>query len=228
MLTQFIPMAITKVDDVEACVGALAQNGAWVRPEPVFLADVVAQDTPYGYFQWTTAELENSIAKDPRPEDRNLIRDGVNAPRAAEVLPADSRLDFLRAHLDSSVEEAFSGERSLGLIKASVHRVYAKPSTAGRLFFRTEFSDPAGKTYDWIIPEINFVKLVTPFLANGGIRPDFCAPLLSVFQSVQTFFTLGLTKPNNRFPGRFRGCHPLVVGIHSVPDYRDLSGRGVH
>jgi len=221
-------MAITKVDEVEACVGALSEDGFWVRPEPVFLSDVMAPDSPYSYFRWTKAELENSIAKDPRPEDRSITRNGTNAPCAEQTLPLNSRLDFLRTHLDSSVEKAFSGERSLGLTKVLVHRIYAKPSTAGRLFLRSEFSDSTGKTYDWIIPEIDFVKFASPFVINGGLQPDFCETLQKMFRQIETYFTLALTKPNNRFPGRFRGCHPLIVGIHSVPNYRDSAARGTH
>lgn len=221
-------MAITKVDEVEACVGALAEDGSWVRPEPIFLTEVLAQNAPYSYFQWMMAQLEKSITEDPRPEDRNLVREDASGLWLGELLPTNSRSEFLHSHLDASVEDAFSGERSLGLIKASIHRLYAKPSTSGRLFLRSEFSDASGKTYDWIIPEIRFVKCITPFLVNAQIQPEICADLLRIFQSVETFFTLGLTKPNHRFPGRFRGCHPLVVGIHSIPAYFDFLVRGAH
>ncbi len=212
---RFVPMGISKVSDVEACVGAISEDGTWVRPEVPTLAEVKASDSPFVYFQWANAELGESLAQDPRPEDQHMVR------RAERETPMAQgyRLEFIRTHLDPGAEEAFSGLRSLGLIKANVHRFYMKLSTAGRRFLRVEFTDAKGDTYDWIVSEVKFPEQITPYLQDGEISPEFAKRLADFFQSAEVYFTIALTKPNNRFPGKFRGCHPVVIGIHTAPDY---------
>jgi len=226
MIVRFLPLAITNATEKEACVGAIADDGSWLRPEPVFVHDVAAFDTPYIYFHWISANLSPSVASDRRPEDRNLREDGSRPELLYSIAPRE-RLPFLEQHLDPSVECAFAGNRSLGLVRVSVRKVYAKLSTGGRLFLRTEFTDQSGTSYDWIIPEVTFNKIVQPYLFIEEIAPEFCSSLLDTLQHAATFFAVGLTKPNFRFPGRFRGCHPLVVGIHSEPAY-DTFLRGVN
>jgi hypothetical protein len=63
---------------------------------------------------------------------------------------------------------------------------------------------------------------------GDALSQRFAAHMVALFARVDTFLALGLTKPNHRFPGRFRGCHPLVVGIHTVPDYRVFLAEAVH
>ncbi|HEX7288906.1 MAG TPA: hypothetical protein VF532_22165 [Candidatus Angelobacter sp.] len=212
---RFVPLGISKVSEVEACVGAISEDGAWVRPETPTLAEVKASDSPFVYFQWANAELGESLAGDPRPEDHHMVR------RAQPEFPIgeEARVEFIRSHLDASAESAFAGLRSLGLIKVKVHRIYMKQSTGGRVFHRIEFTDGKGDTYDWIISEVRFPEEIAPYLVNGEITPEFGERLTAIFQSAEVYFTIALTKPNNRFPGKFRGCHPVVIGIHTVPDY---------
>jgi hypothetical protein len=214
--TRFITMGISKVSEHEACVGALRPDGTWVRPESPTLSDVKAANSAFVYFRWASAALGESIENNPRPEDHHIL----HAPFGEEKLPEAARLEFLRKHQDPGAEAAFAGERSLGLIKATVQRVYHKQSTGGRRFLRAEFTDGTGELYDWIITEVRFPEEISAYLVDGQISPEFGEKLYSIFSSAETYFTIALTKPNNRFPGKFRGCHPVIIGIHTVPDYK--------
>ena len=222
--SRFVTMGISKVSEHEACGGALRPDGTWVRPETPTIVDVKAENSPFVYFRWARAVLGKSIENNPRPEDHHMLQ----PPFGEEKLSDAAQLSFLRKHQDRCAEAAFAGERSLGLIKATVQRVYHKQSTGGRSFLRVEFTDAAGESYDWIITEVRFPEEITPYLVNGEITPDFGQRLHTIFNSTETYFTIALTKPNNRFPGKFRGCHPVIIGIHTVPEYKpQLSASSV-
>ncbi|HLJ27748.1 MAG TPA: hypothetical protein VKY85_13640 [Candidatus Angelobacter sp.] len=224
-VVRFVPMGISKVSDVEACVGAIAEDGSWVRPETPTLAEVKASDSPFVYFQWANAELVESLARDPRPEDHHMVQ----RAQCEDWLAEEERFEFIRTHLDASAEDAFAGLRSLGLIQVAVRRFYMKQSTGGRVFLRVEFTDGRGDTYDWIISEVGFPEKIAPYLVNGDITPEFAKKLADIFQAAEVYFAIALTKPNNRFPGKFRGCHPVVIGIHTMPDYAaQLRGENPH
>ncbi|MGZ4828002.1 MAG: hypothetical protein ACXV5J_00085 [Candidatus Angelobacter sp.] len=212
---RFVPLGISKVSELEACVGAIAEDGSWVRPEVPTLAEVKASDSPFMYFQWANAELSESLARDPRPEDHHMVR----RAQPESSITDEERTALILAHLDASAEDAFAGLRSLGLIRVKVHRFYMKRSTGGRLFLRVEFTDGRGDTYDWIVSEVRFPEEIAPHLVNGEISETFGQQLADFFRSADVYFTIALTKPNNRFPGKFRGCHPVVIGIHTFPDY---------
>lgn len=220
-LSRFLPLAITRADGRYACIGAVGEDGRWLRPEPIYLEDVEGEDGNYRYFYWTAAHLKASTAEEMRPEDRDLSRIEAE-PQLLSALPETERLPFLVKHADADVDAAFAGQRSLGLIEVCVKRFYVKRATGGRSFIRGEFSDAAGEVYDWIIPEIDFGRVVSPYIDNGMLRQAFAEHLVEAFGRARTFFTVGLTKPNFRFPGKFRDCHPLIVGIHSEPNYIQL------
>jgi hypothetical protein len=212
---RFVPLGISKVSELEACVGAVAEDGSWVRPETPTLAEVKASDSPFVYFQWANAELSESLARDPRPEDHHMVR---RAERES-FISEEARTELIRANLDPGVEDALAGLRSLGLVKVNVHLFCMKQSTGGRTFLRVEFTDERNETYDWIVSEVRFPEEIAPYLVNGDITPEFGQRLQDIFQSADVYFAIALTKPNNRFPGKFRGCHPVVIGIHTIPEY---------
>ncbi|MET0622393.1 MAG: hypothetical protein ABW250_05385 [Pyrinomonadaceae bacterium] len=218
---KLLPLAITRAEGRYGCIGAVGEDGGWLRPEPIYVEDVESPDGSYRYFHWTEAHLTASSADDARPEDRDLCEEAA-APRLLSAVPEEARLPFLAGHADEDVASAFAGGRSLGLVEVGVKNFYVKRATGGRSFVRGEFSDRTGEVYDWIIPEIAFGRVVRPHVDEGVLEPAFVERLLLTFGRARTFFTVGLTKPNFRFPGKFRDCHPLVVGIHSGPDYVGL------
>ena len=224
--SRFLPLAITRADGRYACIGAVGEDDQWVRPEPIYLEDVESPESSYRYFYWTAAHLKPSTAEEMRPEDRDLSR-ADSEPQLLSAVPQTERLPFLVKHADADVSAAFAGERSLGLVEVCVKGFYVKRATGGRSFVRGAFSDAAGELYDWIIPEIDFGRVVSPYITDGMLSPAFAGRLLEIFGCVRAFFTVGLTKPNFRFPGKFRDCHPLIVGIHSDPDYRQLLENSV-
>ncbi|MEU8588291.1 hypothetical protein AB0C59_15025 [Streptomyces sp. NPDC048664] len=200
MTETFLPLAVTLDTDGGACVAGLDADGRWIRPEPV-TADEVGPEGPYAFFRPVRLGLGPSTEPDARPEDR-AVR---TPPRpAGEALGAAARARLLRDSADAGVEAAFAGERSAGLVAVQVRRLYGRPSTGGRSFLRMEFTDASGAEHDWIVRDR---RLVRRFPApHQDPPPDLAGPC---------FLSIGLTKPNGRFPGRFRGCHPLVVGVLS-------------
>lgn len=223
---RLLPLAITRVDEEEACVGAVTATGEWVRPEPVHTAEVADPATaPFRYWHWTRARLAPPVVADPRPEDRAL----AGPPRLDErsTVPAGERPALLGKHCDASVEAVFEGaRRSLALVRAEIEDLYVRRATGGRTFLRCGFRDPTGAAYDWIVPDIGFGALVWPHVTRQRIDPPVRARLLGALTRSEVYLTLGLTRPNNRFPGRFGGCHPLVVGVHSTdPALRPAAER---
>jgi len=214
---RLLPLAITRVDAHCGCVGAITDDGAWVRPEPVMIGDVVAGDSPYRYARWTDALLAPSKAANPRPEDRALIA-ADRSPAPGPRLPRTEWLPFMVRYLDADVASAFAGQRSLGLVEIAARRLYVGCSTAGRRFVRVEFSDAAGAIYDWIVPDLRFTAGFWALIQSGTSEDDTSSRLLARLTAERTFFAIGLTTPNDRFPGKFRGCHPLVVGVHCAAD----------
>ncbi|WP_030241107.1 hypothetical protein [Streptomyces sp. NRRL S-350] len=200
MTDTLVPLAVTLDADGGACVAGLDADGRWIRPEPV-TAGEVGPDGPYAFFRPVRIGLGPSTEADARPEDRTVLE----APRpAGQALDAAARERLLNETADATVAEAFAGERSAGLVLATVRRIYGRRSTGGRSFLRVEFTDASGAEYDWIVRDWRLVRRF-PAPVEGPL-PGSAGPC---------FLSIGLTKPNGRFPGRFRGCHPLVVGVHS-------------
>jgi len=215
--TALLPMAITQAGDDEACVGALAPDGRWIRPEVIGLDQVRDRaSSPWRYGRWTSVKLGDPVVEDPRPEDRALL--GPPIPAAAD----GDRWSWAAGLTDTDVATAFADGRSLGLIAADLHRVYLRRATRGRVFARFEFSDASGERFDWIVPEIETAaRLIGAADDRGALPAEYAEQVLRGFtEHGPLLLTLGLTRPNNRFPGRFGGCHPLVVGVHPAPRNR--------
>lgn len=212
MPVDLLPMAVTQASDSHACVGALTADGQWVRPEPITLDQVRDRTTSrWRYGRWTRVTLGPARVAEPRPEDRALHDD----PRPAERWTAGQCREWTSSFVDGSVHEALAGERTLGMVYVELHRVYAKQATGGRVFLRFVFNDRTGEIFDWIVPDIDTAEPLLATTENGTL-PTAVAQraLASLREHGPLLLTLGLTRPNNRFPGRFRGCHPLVVGVH--------------
>lgn len=221
--TRFLPLAITRSGLDHACVGAISDAGRWVRPQPIALTQVSGPHASFAYEVWHEAALVPAQAHDRRPEDHDLVSANI---QQHDTLSRDARLALLRRVCDADVSAAISGERSLGLVRARVQQVCVRRATGGRRFLRMAFEDQARESYDWIVPELRFADAAAPHFHGDDLDSAWAGRLVDVLCSVETYLTVGLTKPNHRFPGKFRGCHPLVVGVHSEPDYRAVLERG--
>jgi hypothetical protein len=209
-----LPMAITRADETHACVGALTAEGTWVRPEPVTLDDVAGSTSAWRYRHWTRAVLAPPVVDDPRPEDRALKGEA----ELAGPWSASRCREFADRYVDATVSEALSGYRSLGMVYARLHRVYVRRATRGREFVRFVFSDATGEEFDWIVPDIAASIPLRAQVRDGQLPGPVAERTREVLQQHgPLLLALGLTRPNNRFPGKFRGCHPLVVGVHPAP-----------
>jgi hypothetical protein len=213
--SRFVPIAITIAEDGYGCVAGVDEARQWIRPEPILAAEISAPDTPYHHFTWTEAEVGPPTVADPRPEDRSLSGRPVPIAR----LDPKERADLIRRILDPDVDRCFSGERTLGLVRARIERIYVWSWVAEQRFIRAVFHDASGARHDWIAPDFRLGSAC----AEGGSP---AIPLESRVDRVsralvasETFLAVSLTRPQVRFPGKVRGCHPLVVGVHSEPDY---------
>lgn len=217
----FTPLAITRAEGC-GCVGAISADGRFVRPHPVSLADVDPVRGIYRYGVWYRAQLQPSAAADARPEDRDLTSDVQVLGEA----PGASLWSWLTRVESPSVMQALAAGRSLGVVRARVERAYVTASVRGRRHLRLSFCDATSARYDWIIPEVIFCDLAWPHAQGTELELGWSRRLVDLLSTTETYLTLGLTKPNQRFPGKFGGCHPLVVGLHARLPYAGLLAAG--
>lgn len=205
------PLAITRVDEQSGCVAGLTEQGLWIRPQPVSLNALVKPPYQFCYEKIVTLTLNKKNNDNTRTEDYTLI-DIAATNQQKTKFNSVIKQALIERFLDLNVTTAFTKLRSVGIIRATIHDLYYKRATGGRTFLRMKFSDITGKIYDWIVPEINLNHAV-----KQSSSPNELVDRLSKLPHI--YLTIGLTLPNNRFPGKFRGCHPLVVGLHTFPDY---------
>ena len=132
-----LPLAITLTGRVWGCVGAVTDRGGWLRPEPIAAADLERNDTPFGYDRWVRVTLGPSREDDARLEDRELFAEAF-PPQLIRRVTESERLLLLEGHCDPSVESIFAKNRSLGLIRARLRRLYVKRSIGGRAFVQVQ------------------------------------------------------------------------------------------
>lgn len=215
------PMVITKIDEEYGCVSALSMEGRWIRPEPVLTSEVQG-DNPYYHYRYPFhCRIAPSHASDRRPEDRDLV-EHLDLSEATPVLEEEALRQWIASHCDADVNQAFDDERSVGLVKARIERIYLQRSTRQRIFVRMVFRDPTDTSYDWIVPDVHFSTTVLKLTKDAADPEQGCAELLAHLKGSKMYLAVALTQPNNRFPGVFRGCQPLVGGVHSFPDYKPL------
>lgn len=219
---ELLPVAITRVEGGGGCVAARTRDGSWIRPRPVSEDQVTGVGARYLYGRWTEVDLGEHLVNE-RIEDRPVR----SVPELRGVVDRTEWRAAIVAACDSSVANAFSSGRTAGMVKVQVDEIYARRHLRGRWFVRMKFTDGQGEHYDWIVPEVRMVDLVAPMIAAGQLPTAFAQQLRGVL-SGDVFLAIGLTLPNDRMPGQFGGCHPLVVGVHSFPDYVDqlLTGEG--
>lgn len=209
---RLLPLAITTEDEDWGCVAGLDRSGRWLRPSPIPAAWARDPSGPFRYRYWTALYILPHPTS-ARPEDRAYRNPSAEGP----VLDDTTYRSLLTKAADKNVATAFSGARTAGLVRARIEAIYARRHTRGRTFLRLAFQDADRQKFDWIVPEVATTKLFSGKVVDGTLDPTAAADWVAAANAVDVFLAIGLTLPNDRMPGIFRGCHPLVVGIHLLP-----------
>ncbi len=209
---KILPLAVTMSDDKNACVAGINKHKDWIRPGPIDCEHI--ENALYSYQYWNQLTLIKDDSISARPED-HIIK-SVSEDNH-EAVTEKSKLQLIKVIEDDCAIDSFSKNRSVGIINVNVHNLYWKRSTGGRRFLRLCFTDSTLESFDWIVPELRIGEYADQFKIKES---NEITPLLQNLKSTEVYLTIGLTKPNNRFPGKFRGCHPLIVGVHTFPDYQ--------
>lgn len=214
-----LPLAITQVDSTYGCVAGMTPDGRWLRPEPVYVADVADVEPRYIFGRPVHFRLAPSRRTDPRPEDRECVEwlPAVHAVSDWEI----SRLEtWLSSHCDANVAAGFSGMRSAALIEATPQHIEVLCTTRQRLLVRLTFRDAAEESHAWIVPDFAFSQTVTAILHGVPDKTERATRLVEYLGSTRMFLAITLTKPLGHARGAIRGCQPLVSGVHTFPPYQ--------
>jgi hypothetical protein len=205
-----LPLAITVENENWGCVAGIDSGRRWLRPSPIPSDWVRNAGSAFHYKVWSRLTISPHPTSN-RLEDR-LIE---GTPVSENLIETVVYHKLLATIADPDVCAAFAGARSVGLIRARVEEIYARPHTRGRTLLRIIFKDSANERYDWIIPEVATAEALAPYIRNAAtLDPNQAKLWLDQMEASEVFLAIGLTLPNNRLPGRFGGCHPLIVGIH--------------
>jgi hypothetical protein len=212
----FVTLAASRSEHGSCCVAGIADDRSWLRFQCQDSIALLRGASGFVYFHRTSAQVSFPVTHDSQLEDRDIAL----PPATIEAIPEHQRIDFLENHLDESVESSFESARTLGLIRTSVQKIYLKVSRRDRPMIRIDFCDRAGRNYDWPSPEMFLNHDWEIRHQTDTSSEDFLDILTHSLKSSQTYFVVGLSKPRGSAKGPFRGCIPLIVGIHSFPDYR--------
>lgn len=215
-----VPLAITLDGAGAGCVAGFdCVNNQWIRPEPIMESDVIFPAGQFEMFQPCVLMVNDPNASDARPEDRSWLREHGVIHQG--LLKPEARRRLLERICDQTVETAFRNQRSIGVIRVRILEMYIGRSTGRRAFHRLRFVDASDETFDWIVRDVRVLDAFSHLDSPEG-QQRLCAFSDSV-TGTTTYISIGLTKPNYRFPGRFRGCHPLVVGLFSDLEISSLA-----
>lgn len=205
---ELLPLAITQFGE-NVCVAGTDLLHRWTRPAPITPAQIASDNPDFLYDHLTLLTL-GARPDDGQAEDRSLLR------VVARPTPVDPqrRLEAIRAVCAEDVATALADEHSIGLVRASVLQLVARRHTGGRHFLHIEFRDAGGAKHDWVCPELGLNRLW-----GGGdgeasmIRLERAVKKLADFEIT---LAVALGDRNDRFPGQYRGRHPLCVGLHAI------------
>jgi hypothetical protein len=209
--SDFLPLVITLEDENWGCVAGIDSAGAWLRPSPIPARWADDPAGPFRYRVWSKLSVLPHPTSN-RPEDR-LLADPPTAVRAVDTF---EYRNLLTAIADADVDTVFSGNRSVGLVRARIESIYARRHTRGRSFLRVVYDDDAGERFDWIVPEVATCKALAPHIREGVLDAHFAEAWLNEIKSSELFLAIGLTLPKQGASDRYGGCQPLVVGFHRL------------
>ncbi len=251
MLREMIVTDVTRMGAPRVCVaGFFSDDGTPVRPvtpykspkemteEFLWKNDVLIVHP----FAEVRLEFSAPVSDPPHTEDWEI--DAGASPELVRILSPKERWQFLRAHLDPSVQAIFGapvqdnryvckgeGERSLGTIlagevyKASYrHQEYDDGEV--KWDYRIWFIDESGADFRLAITDLTFRKGCDHLRDRKGWEPDQIGEWLTRFLSSDkrdVYLRIGLARGWEKYPGR---CYLQVTGVYSFPDY--LGGKTLY
>lgn len=150
-----------------------------------------------------------------RTEDCEFLQEP--APLFLNEIKAQDRNTFIKNCLDGNVSEAFSKNRTLGLIEPYVEQVYFGWSDVYKNFESSiVFLDKSGQRYKFYCTDLKwYYSWIYLFQKKKELLYQELDHLPHRLNKNGTYFVIGLTKPVEEVPGSFRGCWPMIQGIHS-------------
>lgn len=216
-----LPLAITEIDETNVCVCGPTLQGVWIRPEPLYTNDLNAF---FEYGSFSEFMVTDSTSAEQRPEDRDLVR---NFPiKIIKKLEQNEFKNIIDNNLDASVDLAMADQRSAGILKVSVIDIHYGRTLGGKKNIRIIFKDLSGIKHNFIVADRDFKRIVLSSLNQLGEFTCEIKNKLLNFLGEEIFFTISLTKAIKEYPGPFRGCHALIAGVHTFPDYKKKYLKG--
>jgi hypothetical protein len=227
-------MAVTKMLSGVCTAGFVNQSHpasglAWVRPVKEFgtllvgdLTDAAGRLIRLG--DVVTLELQQARPRPPHSEDWTC--DFVyHRPRLLRQLTGERRARFLARHVDRAPDEVLGPDPSRSLCLLRPDRIWASftlDAYSGKYEARLGFQiagsscgERAGSPRGLAVTDVKWRALRRRWLGEGGGRlaldGDEVARRLSV---EELYLAVGLGRP---YQGR---TWPLVIGVHTVPDYQ--------
>lgn len=138
-------------------------------------------------------------------------------PILLNEIKVEDRNLFVKNQIDGGVEAAFSRNRSVGLIKPLVEQVnFGWDSLFNTFESSFIFQDKTGQRYKFICTDLKwFYSWIYLFQKKRQLLHQQLNELPFQLNKKDTYFVIGLSRPLLEFPGGFRGCWPLILGIHS-------------
>lgn len=229
--TEVLILAVTKMIGGFCLAGMTAEPDPvtglrWVRPRHeyghVLLGDITTPDNRILHpFDVVDFNLLRAQPRPPHTED--WVADFVHQrPRIVRRLEGERRVGFLRRYLDTAPRQVLDGQqRSLCLIKPdSVTGCFRLDPYSGHYEARLAFSLD-GRPYQgtfakggFSVTDLKWRALGRAWLPEKGGWTEFDAGDLEARLGIEeVYLAVGLTRS---YQGRF---WPLVVGVHTLPDY---------
>ena len=248
MLREMIVTDVTRMRSPAVCLaGFFSDDGSPVRPVMPYQAGKrLTEDFLWAHedlivqpFAEVRLDFSAPVSDPPHTEDWEI--DARACPELVRVLSPQERWQFLRAHLDPSVQAIFGapvqdsryvckgqGERSLGTILAREvyklayrHREYDDGEV--KWDFRIWFMDESGADFGLAITDLTFRDGCDHLRDRKGWEPDRVSEWLTRFLSSDqrdVYLRIGLARGWEKYPDR---CYLQVTGVYSFPDY--LGGK---
>lgn len=225
-------LAVSKTFD-GACMGGMTTESdpvtglCWVRPTRkdgrLFMDDLTTPNNEI-LRPFDVVEINLLRPRPTPPHTEDWIADFVrDRPRVIRRLEGESRSRFLHKYCDTAPRQVLVGQqRSLCLVKpGSVTGSFRQDPGSAHLDARMAFT-LGGRTYrgpfakgGLATTDLRWLALGQGWLPECGGWTEFDAGILEARYGIEEIYlVIGLSRSHQR---RFK---PVIVGVHTVPDYQ--------